>query len=100
VQLKAGPSAVPPAGTQVDGTIQISTLADVAYVGRPVFGQANSEATLFKLDPDGQFFSRVKVRFGRTSVNTIQILEGLEVGDRVILSDTSAYARYNRLRLQ
>ena len=100
VQLNAAPGAVPPAGTQVDGTIRISTLPDVVYVGRPVFGQAGSEATLFKLDPDGQFFSRVKVRFGRASVNVIQIVEGLQPGDRVILSDTSAYAQYNRLRLQ
>jgi HlyD family secretion protein len=100
VQLDAASSVVPPAGTQVDGTIQIAPVNDIVYVGRPVFGQANSEATLFKLCPDGQSCTRVKVRFGQVSVNTIQVLEGLQPGDRVILSDMKAWDRYDRLRIQ
>jgi HlyD family secretion protein len=72
----------------------------VTYVGRPVFGTANSEANLFKIDPDGMHATSVKVRFGRSSVNTIEVVEGLQPGDRVILSDMSAYAGQSRIRLQ
>jgi HlyD family secretion protein len=83
----------------VDGTIEIERLADAVYVGRPVFGQPNSVATLFRLNPDGKEASRVQVKLGRASVNTIEILEGLNVGDQVILSDMSAWDVYNRIRL-
>jgi HlyD family secretion protein len=83
----------------VDGTVEIERLADVVYVGRPVFGQANSLITLFKLEADGKHASRVQVRLGRSSVNTIEILEGLQVGDRVILSDMSAQDGRDRIRL-
>ncbi|MGH3374910.1 MAG: efflux RND transporter periplasmic adaptor subunit [Bryobacteraceae bacterium] len=83
----------------VDGTIVLERLADVVYVGRPVFGQANSVVTLFKIDPDGKGAMRVQVKFGRSSVNTIEILQGLNVGDRVILSDMSAWDAQNRIRL-
>jgi HlyD family secretion protein len=83
----------------VDGTIEIERLADAVYVGRPVFGQPNSVATLFRLNADGKEAGRVQVRLGRASVNTIEILEGLNVGDQVILSDMSAWDAYNRIRL-
>lgn len=83
----------------VDGTIELERLADVVYVGRPVFGQANSVASLFKIDPDGKGATRVQVKFGVSSVNTIEILQGLKVGDRVILSDMSAWDAQNRIRL-
>ena len=69
----------------VDGTIELENLNDVVYMGRPVFGQPNSTITLFKIDPDGKGATRVPVKLGRTSVNTIEILDGLKVGDRVIL---------------
>ncbi len=83
----------------VDGTIEIEKLNDVLYVGRPTFGQPNSTVTLFKVDPDGKGATRVQVKLGRSSVNTIEILEGLRVGDTVILSDMSAYDAYDRIRL-
>jgi HlyD family secretion protein len=83
----------------VDGTVELERLNDVVYVGRPVFGQAQSQITLFRLQPDGRHCERVPVRLGRSSVNTIEILEGLKVGDQVILSDMSAWDAHNRIRL-
>ena len=83
----------------VDGTIQLEKLDDVVFVGRPVFGQENSTVTLFKLEPDGKYANKVKVTFGRSSVNTIEIKDGLNVGDRVILSDMSNYDQYDRIKL-
>jgi HlyD family secretion protein len=83
----------------VDGTITIEKLADVVYVGRPVIGQAGAKVGLFKLDPDGKEAQRVTVALGRSSVNTIEIVDGLKVGDQVILSDMSAQDAYNRIRL-
>jgi len=83
----------------VDGTIQLEKLDDVVQVGRPVFGQQDATVQLFKLDPDGKYAQKVKVTFGRSAVNTIEIKEGLKVGDRVILSDMSAYDNYDRIKL-
>jgi len=84
----------------VDGTITIEKLADVVYVGRPVIGQAGSKIGLFKLDPDRKGASRVTVTLGRASVNTIEVVDGLNVGDEVILSDMSAWDQHNRIRLR
>ena len=84
----------------VDGTIEIERLPDVLYVGRPAFGQSDSEVRLFKLDPGGDVASRVPVELGKSSVNLIQIVKGLNVGDRVILSDTSAFDQHDRVRLR
>jgi HlyD family secretion protein len=83
----------------VDGTVEIERLADVVYIGRPVFGQPNSSVSLFKVDPDGKGASRLTVKLGRTSVNTIEVVEGLNVGDQVILSDMSAQDQSPRIRL-
>ena len=83
----------------VDGTIEIERLADVVYVGRPVFGQPNSQITLFKLEADNKTADRVPVKLGRTSVNTIEIVDGLKVGDQVILSDMSQWDAQQRIRL-
>jgi len=83
----------------VDGTIQEAKLDDVIYVGRPVFGQQDSTVRLFKVDPDGKYANAVKVTFGRSSVSTIEIKDGLKVGDKVILSDMSAYDAYDRIKL-
>src|SRR5215469_5674472 len=83
----------------VDGTIQLEKLANVVYVGRPVFGQQDASVQLFKVEPDGKFANKVKVTFGRSSVNTIEVKDGLQVGDKVILSDMSAYDSYDRIRL-
>jgi HlyD family secretion protein len=82
----------------VDGTITLEKLPDVIKVGRPAFGQENSTVMLFKLDGKGEAH-RVKVQLGRTSVNEIEILEGLQPGDEVILSDMSAQDAYDRIRL-
>lgn len=81
----------------VDGTIELERLTNVLYVGRPVQGQ--STVTLFKLEDKGQSASRVRVKFGRSSVNTIEIIEGLQVGDQVILSDLSTWDAVNRILL-
>jgi multidrug efflux pump subunit AcrA (membrane-fusion protein) len=84
----------------VDGTIEIENLKDVLYVGRPVHGSSQSTISLFKLTPDGSEANRVNVTLGRTSVNTVEILQGLQVGDRVILSDMSQWDNYDRIRLK
>jgi HlyD family secretion protein len=83
----------------VDGTIELERLNDVVFVGRPVFGQQESTVQLFKLEPDGKYANKVKVQLGRSSVNTIEIKDGLKVGDQVILSDMSAYDSYDRIKL-
>jgi HlyD family secretion protein len=83
----------------VDGTIELERLSDVVYVGRPAFGQSQSTVSMFKLEPDGRAAVRVNVKLGRSSVNTIEIVEGLQPGDQVILSDTSAWDAYNRILL-
>ena len=83
----------------VDGIIEIERLDDVVYVRRPVHGQSNSLVGLFLLVSDGQEARRVSVRLGRASVDTIEIVEGLEPGDTVILSDTSAQDDFDRLRI-
>jgi len=83
----------------VDGTIQLEQLKDVLYVGCPVYGQENATVQLFKVDPDGKFAHKVKVTFGKRSVSYIEVKSGLNVGDRVILSDMSAYDAYDRIKL-
>jgi HlyD family secretion protein len=87
------------ADLSVDGTIQLEKLDDILYVGRPVHGQENSTVGLFKLEEGGKTAVRVQVKLGRTSVNTIEVLDGLKEGDRVILSDTSAWDNAERIRL-
>ncbi|MGC2807079.1 MAG: HlyD family efflux transporter periplasmic adaptor subunit, partial [Candidatus Acidiferrales bacterium] len=93
-----------PAGARpdlsVEGTVEIERLADVLYVERPVHGEANSTVGLFKLTDDGKEASRVQVQLGRSSVNTVEILKGLQVGDKVILSDMSAWDNYDRVELK
>jgi HlyD family secretion protein len=84
----------------VDGTIELERLNDVVYMGRPAFGQDQSVVGLFKIGPDGVNAERVQVKLGKSSVNTIEVLSGLKVGDQVILSDMSAYDAYDRIRLK
>lgn len=83
----------------VDGTIDIERLNDVIYVGRPTVGQPNSSVTMFRYDADGKTATRVSVKLGRASVSSIEILGGLNVGDRVILSDMSRQDQHDRIRL-
>jgi hypothetical protein len=75
----------------VDGTIAVGGLTNVVYVGRPVFGRSNSRVMLFKLDPDAHSATKVRVQFGATSVNLIEIKSGLQPGDKVIISDMSQH---------
>ncbi len=84
----------------VEGTVEIERLADVLFVERPVHGEANSTVGLFKLTDDGKEATRVQVALGRSSVNTVEILKGLQVGDKVILSDMSAWDNYDRVELK
>jgi RND family efflux transporter MFP subunit len=84
----------------VDGTIDLEKLDNVLYVGRPAFGQESSTISLFRLDPDGKGAVRVPVKVGRASVNSIQVLEGLQQGDTVILSDMSRWDNTDRIRLE
>ena len=84
----------------VDGTITLENLKDVLYVGRPVHGQSDSTISLFKLVDDGSDAVRVNVKLGRSSVNTVEILDGLKVGDKVILSDMSQWDNVDRVQLR
>jgi HlyD family secretion protein len=83
----------------VDGTIEIERLENAVFTGRPAYGQADSTISLFKLVEDGDFAVRVPVQIGRTSVNAVEIVQGLASGDEVILSDTSSWDTYDRIRL-
>jgi HlyD family secretion protein len=83
----------------VDGTIELERLENVLFVGRPAFGQEQSTVGLFKLDATGEA-TRAQVQLGRSSVNTIEILSGLQEGDQVVLSDMSAWDQFERIRLR
>ena len=96
--LELPPSARP--DLSVDGTVEIERLDNVIYMGRPTYGQANSRVGIFKLEPDGTHAVRVNVQLGRSSVNEIEIREGLEPGDIVILSDMSQWDGFDRVRLR
>ena len=83
----------------VDGTIELERLNDVIYVGRPAFGQENNTVGIFKLVAGSNQAVRTPVKLGKSSVNTIEIVSGLQPGDQVILSDTSAWDSHERIRL-
>jgi HlyD family secretion protein len=83
----------------VDGVVELEHLDDVVFVERPAFGQEHSTAGIFVLDPDGVYAERKQVQLGRSSVNTIEIVKGLEPGDRVILSDMSQWDSHDRIKL-
>jgi HlyD family secretion protein len=92
-----------PAGARpdlsVDGTIRLEKLDNVIFVGRPAFGQDEGNISLFKLMPNGEAV-RTNVKLGRSSVSTIEIKEGLQPGDQVILSDMSTYDQFDRIQLK
>ena len=83
----------------VDGTIELERLVEVVYVGRPVYGQEDSVVSLFKLRPDSDEAVRTRVSLGRSSVNTIEVREGLQPGEEVVLSDMSQWDAFDRIRL-
>ncbi len=103
VGVDVTPSAPWPQGARpelsVDGTVEIERLPNVVYVDRPVSGEPETTIGLFKIDPNGKGAERVNVKLGRASVNTIEVLGGLNAGDRVILSDMSQYQSNDRIRL-
>lgn len=84
----------------VDGNVIIDRLDNVLHISRPSFAQANQRASLFRLTPDGQYAERVQVMFGASSVNDMEVLEGLQVGDIVLLQDMSQWDGYDRVRLR
>lgn len=92
------PGAVP--DLSVDGTVQLERLNNILFTGRPAFGAASGTVSMFKLEPDGEHAVRVSVELGRSSVNTIEIIRGLEPGDRVVLSDMTQYANVDRVRIK
>ncbi len=96
--IEALPSSARP-DLSVDGTVEIERLQNVLHVGRPAYGQPESEVRLFRIDTDG-VAHRIPVRLGRASVNQIEIVQGLAVGDRIILSDTAQWESFDRLRVQ
>ncbi|MYN63771.1 MAG: HlyD family efflux transporter periplasmic adaptor subunit [Acidobacteria bacterium] len=83
----------------VDGTIELERMDDILFVGRPVFGQEESVVSLFRVEADGMHASRMRVSLGRASVNAIEVLDGLQPGDRVVLSDMSTWDRFDRVRM-
>jgi len=88
------------AGLRVEGIIEVSRLDQVVFMDRPTFGQAFGTAQLFRLVDDGEYAERVTVRFGEASVTAVQVVEGLEVGDLVILRDLSRWEGHDRIRVR
>lgn len=84
----------------VDGVIELERLPEVLHVGRPAYGQPGSLVGLFRLSPEGGEAVRVPVRLGRSSVNRIEVVSGLERGEEIVLSDTSAWDQWDRIRLR
>ena len=84
----------------VDGKIELERLEDILFVSRPVFGREKSVVGLFKVEADNRHAVRTRVTLGRSSVNTIEVLEGVELGDRVVLSDMSTWDHFDRVRIQ
>ncbi len=84
----------------VDGTVEIQRLTDVLYVGKPAYGQSNSQVGLFRLVDDGDYAVRTIVQLGLGSVNLIEVVQGLTEGDQVILSDMSKWDSFDRVRIR
>ena len=93
-----------PAGARpdlsVDGTVELERLTDVLFVGRPAAAQGEGSLSLFRLEANGRDATRTQVRLGRASVSTIEVVEGLKEGDQVVLSDTSTWDAFDRIRLE
>jgi multidrug efflux pump subunit AcrA (membrane-fusion protein) len=93
-----------PAGARpdlsVDGSIQLERLRGIVFTGRPTIGQDNAVINLFRLDADGRTATRVRVRLGRMSANTVEIVQGLQPGDRVVLSDLQLPDNTEQVRIR
>jgi len=83
----------------IDGEILIAEIADTLHVSRPIFAQSQSQSALYKLSQDGQFAERVLVKLGQGSVNQIQVIDGLAVGDKIIVSDPTSWETYQKIRI-
>jgi len=97
------PDNLPPSARpdlSVDGNVVIARLDEVTYVGRPTFGQANQRVSIFKLTPDGDYADRVTIQLGASSVNDMQVTDGLVEGDVVILSDMSRWDGFDRVKIK
>jgi len=94
----------PPAGARpdlsVDGVVEIARMSNVLYTGRPPYGQTDATIGIFKVVEDGKYAEQVSVRLGRTSVNSVEIKEGLAKGDVVILSDMQRFDNVTRVRIK
>jgi HlyD family secretion protein len=84
----------------VDGVIEIERRPGSLYVARPATGDAESRASVFKLDADGTHARRIAVQLGKASVNEVQVLAGLAAGDRIIVSDVSQWSASDELRIR
>jgi HlyD family secretion protein len=104
VTVDVGPDGALPKGARpdltVDGTIELERLSDVLYVGRPVHAEEGGSGSVFRLDSTQTTAKRVSVKFGRSSFSTIEVVDGLKEGDRIILSDTSQWDGFERIRLE
>ena len=83
----------------IEGEIKITDIANALYVSRPIFAQSNSNSILYKLDEQGDFAQRTQVKLGKGAINEIQILEGLALGDKVVISDTSSWQNFGKIRI-
>jgi len=83
----------------VDGEIIIADIQDTLYVNRPIFAQSHSTSAIYKVDENGDFAQRITVKFGKGSVNQIQVLDGLAIGDKIIISDPSTWETYQKVRI-
>ena len=94
----------PPAGARpdlsVDGVIETARMSDVIFMGRPPYGQSDAPIGIFKLVDGGKYAQRVTVRLGKTSVNSVEVKDGLQPGDIVILSDMSRWDNVERVRIR
>ena len=88
------------ADLSVDGVIELERLDNVLYVGRPAYGQPEQAIGLFRIEPDGKSATRISVKLGRASVSTIEVLQGLQTRDSVIISDMSRFDNVNRVRIE
>jgi len=93
-----------PPGTRpdlnIDGTIQLERLNNIVFTGRPTFAQDNAVIGLFRLDPGGRTATRVQVRLGRVSANAVEVVQGLQPGDRVILSELQLPDNTQKIRIE
>jgi HlyD family secretion protein len=95
--------ALPPGARpqlQIEGTVYISQLPNTLYVGKPSYVKNDAEIAVYKLDPAGRYASRVNIKAGKVSLNYLQVLQGLEPGDRIITSEIAEWQGQDRILLK